>query len=138
MLVLGVAHEPGRRDRRWNRLDQRDCADRLRMDRRQQQHELANGHRRSRRQRQWNRQLLRGRKYELIVTQRNAVHRWSDVYGHASRSAVHVLDFADRAGSRCRWHHQRRDGDGNDRVCVDGRQQQSVVVDGHQRNIGER
>ena len=49
---------------------------------------------------------------------------------------MHLRARADEPIGRRRRRHRVDGGDGADRVCVDGRQQQHVVVDGDQRREG--
>ena len=65
--------------------------------------------------------------------QRHAHDRRADVLGDAGGGAVHVFDQPGEPVGGSRRRHGVDSGDGTDRLCVDGREQQHVVADGDER-----
>ncbi len=112
-------------------FDGRDVAGRVCVDGREQQHVVADGH--GWRERQWQRHG---------GVQRGGQQQHQFAHGHADDcrtelqrdAAGHHLHVCDRADERLGAGRRRHGFDGRDvagRVCVDGREQQHVVADGH-------
>ena len=95
---------------------------RLCVDRRQQQHVVADGHEWCQRQRHGHGRVQRRSQSEGDATQRLADNRRPDVLGDAGRGAVHLCDQPGEPVRGSRRRHGIDGGDGADRLCVDGRQ----------------
>ena len=115
----------------WHRLDGCDVAGRVCVDGREQQHVLADGHGWRERQRQRHGGVQRGGQQQHQPAHGHADDRWTEFQRDAAGHGVHVCAFVDeRVGpGESAAQFDRRDV--ACRMCVDRREQQHVLADGH-------
>ena len=112
-------------------FDGRHVAGRVCVDRREQQHVVADGH--GWRERQWQRHggVQRGGQQQHQSAHGHADDCWTELQRDAAGPHVHVFDRAHERLGAGGWRHGFDGRDVAGRVCVDRREQQHVLADGH-------